>query len=324
MPLDTTLLKALLEAPGPSGFEGRPAHVYAEAARAFTEHVEVDAYGSVYAAVRPGGRPHVLLAGHIDEIGLLVTYVDERGFVYFTGLGGWDPLQLIGQRVKVLGRDGDVAGVIGRKPVHVLSEDEKQKLPKLKDLWIDIGARDGAEAERFVRPGDAAVLDQPVIELLNGRIVSKALDDRIGAFIALEVARRSRGPAGVTAVATVQEEIDGMGARVAAHRARPDVAIALDVTHAVDTPGMEKKEHGVTALGSGVELSVGSYAHRGLLVRLARPGRGARRPRHPRFHAAQHRHRRRPPRLRGGRDPHRGGLDPQPVHALAQRDGRPD
>lgn len=268
MALDISLLKELLAAPGPSGFEGRPARVYAEAARAFADRVEVDAYGSVYATVRPGARPHVLLAGHVDEIGLLVTYVDEQGFVYVTALGGWDPLQLIGQRVRVLGRFSDVAGVIGRKPAHLLSEDDRKKLPKLTDLWLDIGARDREDAERHVRAGDAAVLEQPLLELLNGRLVSKALDDRVGAFIALEVARRSRGPACVTAVATVQEEIDGVGARVAAQRTAPDVAIALDVTHAIDTPGLEKKEHGVTALGSGPELSVGSYAHRGLQERL--------------------------------------------------------
>ncbi|MDF1524335.1 MAG: M20/M25/M40 family metallo-hydrolase, partial [Trueperaceae bacterium] len=253
---------------GPSGFEARPAKVFADAARGFADRLDLDAYGSVYATVRPGGRPHVLLAGHVDEIGLLVTYVDDQGFVYVTALGGWDPLQLIGQRVRVLGHAGDVAGVIGRKATHLMDADDKGKLPKLTDLWIDIGAKDRADAEAHVRPGDAAVLEQPVVQLLNGRLVARALDDRVGAYIALEVARRSRGPAAVTAVATVQEEIDGMGARVAAQRTAPDVAIALDVTHAIDTPGLEKKEHGATSLGSGAQLSVGSYAHRGLLERL--------------------------------------------------------
>jgi len=268
MAIDRDLLHALLTAAGPTGFEGRPARVFADAARGFADAVEVDAYGSVYATVRAGARPHVLIAGHVDEIGLLVTHVDDEGFLYVTGLGGWDPLQLIGQRVTIMGRGGDVLGVVGRKPAHLLDEADKTKPVKLTDLWIDVGARDRADAQRHVAAGDAAVIAQPVVELLNGRLVSKALDDRIGAYVALEVARRSRGPAGVTAVATVQEEIGGIGARVAAVRARPDVAVAVDVTHAIDTPGLEKKQHGETGLGKGADLSVGSYAHRGLLERL--------------------------------------------------------
>lgn len=268
MPIDRPLLHALLSAHGPSGFEARPARVFADAARAFADAVATDAYGSVYATVRAGAEPHVLVAGHVDEIGLLITHVDDEGFCYVTGLGGWDPLQLIGQRVVVLGRAGDVPGVIGRKPAHLLEEADRSKPVKLTDLWIDVGARDRRDALGRVAPGDAAVIDAAPVELANGRLVAKALDDRIGAYVALEVARRSRGPASVTAVATVQEEIDGVGARVAAVRARPDVAIAVDVTHAIDTPGMEKKAHGETGLGKGPELSVGSYAHRGLLERL--------------------------------------------------------
>lgn len=268
MSLDLSLLHDLLAAPGPSGFESRPAHVFAEAARGFADGVEVDAYGSVYATVRPGARPRVLIAGHIDEIGLLITYIDDDGFAYFTTLGGWDPLQLIGQRVRVLGRERDLPGVIGRKPIHLLDEDDRKKMPKVKDLWIDVGARSRAEAEEHLRPGDVAVLDQPAVELLGGRIAGKSLDDRIGAYIALEVARRSRGPASVTAVATVQEEINGVGARVAAQLVNPDVAIAIDVTHAIDVPDLKKSEYGETGLGKGPQLTVGSYAHRGLLERL--------------------------------------------------------
>jgi putative aminopeptidase FrvX len=268
MAIDRDLLHDLLTAAGPSGFEARPARVFAEAARSFADSVDVDAYGSVYATVREGARPKVLIAGHVDEIGLLITHVDEQGFLYLTGLGGWDPPQLIGQRITVLGRAGDVVGVVGRKPAHLLEEADRNKPVKLTDLWIDIGARDRDDALKHVAAGDAAVIAQPVVELLNGRLVSKALDDRIGAYVALEVARRSRGPASVVAVATVQEEIDGMGARLATGHARPDVAVAVDVTHAVDTPGMEKKQHGETGLGKGAELSVGSYAHRGLLERL--------------------------------------------------------
>jgi putative aminopeptidase FrvX len=268
MPIDRDLLDALLTATGPTGFEARPARVFADAARRFSDAIDVDAYGSVYATVRPGARPHVLIAGHVDEIGLLVTHVDDEGFLYVTGLGGWDPVQLIGQRITFMGRAGDVVGVVGRKPEHLLDEADRAKPVKLTDLWVDIGARDRADALQHVAAGDAGVIAAPIVELLNGRLVSKSLDDRIGAYVALEVARRSTGPASVTAVATVQEEIGGMGARVAAAHAKPDVAIAVDVAHAIDTPGMEKKHHGETGLGKGPELAVGSYAHRGLLERL--------------------------------------------------------
>jgi putative aminopeptidase FrvX len=120
MPIDRPLLHDLLAAAGPSGFEARPARVFADAARTFADAVTLDAYGSVYASVRPGARPQVLIAGHIDEIGLLVTHIDAEGFLYFTGLGGWDPVQLIGQRVRVLAREGDVVGVIGRGPIHLM------------------------------------------------------------------------------------------------------------------------------------------------------------------------------------------------------------
>jgi putative aminopeptidase FrvX len=268
MPIDRDLLHALLTATGPTGFEARPARVFADAARRFSDAIGVDAYGSVYATVRAGARPHVLIAGHVDEIGLLVTHVDDEGFLYVTGLGGWDPVQLIGQRITFMGRAGDVVGVVGRKPEHLLDEADRAKPVKLTDLWVDIGARDRADALQHVAAGDAGVIAAPIVELLNGRLVSKSLDDRIGAYVALEVARRSTGPASVTAVATVQEEIGGMGARVAAAHAKPDVAIAVDVAHAIDTPGMEKKHHGETGLGKGPELAVGSYAHRGLLERL--------------------------------------------------------
>jgi putative aminopeptidase FrvX len=275
MTIDRVLLDELLQAAGPSGFEARPARVFERAARSFTDAISIDAYGSVYARVRPERSPHVLIAGHVDEIGLLITHVDDQGFLYVTGLGGWDPLQLVGQRVTILGRSGDVTGVIGRKAAHLLDEADRSKPPKLTDLWIDVGARDRDEALAHVAPGDAAVIAQPVVELLNGRLVSKAIDDRIGAYVALEVARRSVG-ASVTAVATVQEEINGVGARIAAQHARPDVSIAIDVTHAVDTPGMEKKRYGETALGRGAEIAVGSYAHRGFQehLRALAQGRG--------------------------------------------------
>lgn len=199
----------------------------------------------------------------------MITHVDENGFVWFKAVGGWDAQQLVGQRVRVLGRDGDVIGVIGRKPVHLLSAEDRRKVVKIEDLWIDVGARDRDDALAAVEPGDAAVIEQPLVELRNGRIASKAIDDRIGAYVALEVARRC-GDVGceVIASATVQEEIGGVGAGAASYALEPDVAIAIDVTHATDVPGVASRQEGDHALGSGPELSVGSYVHRGVLALL--------------------------------------------------------
>lgn len=268
MALDLAFLKDLTSVAGTSGFESRPAAVWRARAEAAGAVVNTDAYGNVFATFRPGGSPRVMLAGHIDEIGLLVSYVDDDGFLYVRPVGGWDPMQLIGQRVRVLGHGGDVMGLVGKKAIHLMSADDRRKVPSMDDLWIDIGAADREEALRWARAGDTAVIEQPFIELLNGRVASRAIDDRVGAFVALEAAQRAGGNAEVVAVATVQEEIGGVGARAAAYALRPDLAIAIDVTHAIDTPGLEKKIHGEVPLGGGPALSAGSYVHRSVMEGL--------------------------------------------------------
>lgn len=268
--IDREFLQALLDAAGPSSFEGRPAAIWRQRAAELGAQVATDAYGNSFATFKAGRRPRVMLAGHIDEIGLMVSYIDKEGFVYFKAIGGWDPLQLVGQRVRILGYRGELVGVIGKKPIHLMSADERGKPVKLDDLWIDIGARDEADAKAAVRPGDVAVIEQPAIALRHGRLVSRALDNRIGAYIALEAARRAakRAKAEIIAVATVQEEIGHVGAGVAAFGLAPDVAIAIDVTHASDQPGVSKKQTGEVPLGSGANLSVGSVVHRGVFARL--------------------------------------------------------
>ena len=267
-PVEYDFLVRLLSAPGASSFESQPAALWREQAGRYSARVETDSYGNCFATFGQG-KPRVMLAGHIDEIGLLITYLDEQGFCYFKGIGGWDPQQLIGQRVRIVGYKGEVLGVLGRKPIHLISEEDRKKLPKLEDLWLDIGANSKQDALKYVRPGDFAVIEQPVVELLNNRLVSKAIDNRIGAYIALEAARRSQQtPCQVVAVATVQEEIGGVGAAIAAHALKPDVAIAIDVTHATDVPTINKKHHGDTPFGSGPSLAVGSYVHRGVLQQL--------------------------------------------------------
>jgi len=269
MDLDLDFLKALLSAPGPSSFESRPAAVFRDRAAELGLATRQDAYGSVFAIAGEGRRPRLLLSGHIDEIGLIVTHVDEKGFAWFKAVGGWDAQQLVGQRVRVVGRGGDVVGLIGKKPIHLMSAEDRRKVSRIEDLWIDVGATDRDDALAAIGPGDVAVVEQPLLELRNGRIASKALDDRIGAYVALEVARRS-GDADceVIASATVQEEIGGVGAAAAAYGLEPDVAIAIDVTHATDVPGVDARKEGEHALGSGPELTVGSYVHRGVLEAL--------------------------------------------------------
>jgi len=254
--------KRLLDAPGPSGFESRPAHLWREEAKAFAK-VESDVAGNCYATVNPGGKPRVMLSGHLDEIGVMVVHVDDDGFLYFAPIGGWDPQVLVGQRVRLDGRDGPVAGVVGKKAIHLIKPDERDKASKITDLWIDIGAKNKAEALERVRVGDAGVLSGAPVELPNQRWVSRSIDNRVGSFVVLEALRRlaAKPPtACAVAVGTTQEEIayTGGGARTSAFGLEPDAAVVVDVTHATDSPGVEKKEVGDFKLGGGPVLSRGS------------------------------------------------------------------
>jgi len=246
-------LKRLLSTPGPSGNEGAAARVWREEAGGFAE-VGGDRMGNSFATLNAGGSPRVMLSGHIDEIGLMVTHIDEGGLLRFTGVGGWDPQVLVGQRVRLQTRDGEVMGVVGKKAIHVMEPEERKKVSAIKNLWLDIGAKDGDEAKGMVRVGDVGVVDQDLLELPNGRIASRSLDNRMGAFVVLEALRllsEEEVSAEVVAVASVQEEIGLYGARGAAYGLDPDAAIAVDVTHATDTPGVSKSENGDHALGSG-------------------------------------------------------------------------
>ena len=255
-------LKRLLDTPGPSGFESAPARLWRDEARAFAE-VSNDVAGNSLAVVNPNGAPTIMLAGHIDEIGLIITYIDDDGYCYIAGIGGWDPQVLVGQRIRIMGRNGDVFGVIGKKPIHVIKAEDRKKASQMTHLWIDVGATSRENAEERVSVGDAGVIDSRTIDFPNGRIVSRSIDDRIGAFIVLEALRRyaaKPGAARVVAVATTQEEIahHGGGARVSATRIGPQMALVVDVTHATDYPTAEKKEQGDHRIGGGPVLTRGS------------------------------------------------------------------
>jgi endoglucanase len=268
-----SFLKTLLDTPGPSGFEAAPARAWRAEAESFAT-VTRDVVGNSLAAVDGTGGPTILLAGHIDEIGVIVTWIDEQGFLYIDPIGGWDPQVLVGQRLRFLGRDGDVHGVVGKKPIHLMKPEERDKVTKFPDMWVDIGATTRAEAEARIHVGDAGVIDARALELPNGRLVSRSIDDRIGAFIVLEALRRyaeQPGAARVIAAATTQEEIgyQGGGARVAAQATDAIMAIAVDVTFATDHPGADKKEVGEHKLGGGPVITRGSITHP-LVVRLLR------------------------------------------------------
>lgn len=257
-------LKKLLDTPGPSGFEQLPARVWREEVAGFADEVQADVHGNSVAALNPKGRPRLMLAGHIDEIGFQITHIDEDGFIYFSGIGGWDSQVLVGQRVLLLGRQGVVHGVIGKKAIHQLKKEDLDRVSKVIDLWIDIGAANRDEALTRVRIGDAGVLDSRVQEYPNGRIVSRSIDNRIGAYIVAEAVRRlaAKRPkqAAVFAVASTREEIawTGSGARTSATSIEPDLALVVDVTHASDYPGADKKHTGDHKLGGGVVLVRGS------------------------------------------------------------------
>jgi endoglucanase len=270
------LLLDLLAARGPSGYESAPAGVWREAASAFAQ-VSTDVVGTPLALVEPkhgyeSAPRRLLVMGHIDEIGLIVTHIDDEGYLWFRGVGGWDAQILVGQRVVLDTREGTVSGVVGKKPIHLLREDDRKKVADIRDLHIDVGARDGAQARELVRVGDVAVIDAQPVELPNGRLTSRALDNRLGSFVALEAARLIAEAGGseweIAAVAATQEETTFGGSRTSAFSLEPDAAIVVDVTHATDAPGIDIKEAGKHELGSGPVISRGSTLNAALFELL--------------------------------------------------------
>jgi endoglucanase len=240
--------------------------VWREGCSAFAQEVRGDSVGSSYARVPgTGGGPTLAIIGHIDEIGVHVSHIDDDGFLRFGEVGGWDPIVLVGQRITIATRDGAVAGVIGRKPIHLIKGDDRKKMPELKDLHIDIGARDGDDARARVRIGDVAVIDAEPLEMPNGRLVARSLDNRIGCYVAAEAARlvaEAGGAAGdVLALAVAQEETTFAGARTSAFSLEPDLAIVVDVTFATDQPGIELGPITKHPLGSGPVIARGTTLH---------------------------------------------------------------
>jgi endoglucanase len=275
MPIPETLRELLLAA-GPSGNEEAPARVWREAASSFAE-VTSDTLGNSFARVRAGeGAPTLALVGHIDEIGLAITNIGENGLLSYATIGGFSAETLTGQRVRIAGPAGEVRGVIGRRKSAGDARRDRPSRVEHEDLHVDIGAKSRDEAAELVRVGDVAVWDGEPFELPNDRVASRALDNRLGAYVALEAARRVAGAGDaqvdVVAVGAVAEEVGFFGAQTAAFALAPAVALAIDVTHATDVPGGNAKLSGKVDLGGGPTIERGPMINRhvyDLLVRAA-------------------------------------------------------
>lgn len=255
--------KAIVNVPSPSGYEERAAEIYRAYTKKFADEVTTDVHGNVAAVLNPKAKMKIMLAGHMDEIGFIVHYISDEGMLYFSTIGGHDSSIPVGQRVWVHGSK-KVAGVIGRKAIHLLEEDERKKKPDIKDLWIDIGAANRAEVEAVVSLGDVATYQYEFQELLGDRVAARGFDNKMGSFIVAEALRLLKEDGGldpgvgVYAVATVQEEIGLRGARTAAFGIDSQSGLAVDVNHAIDYPGMSKARHGQLDVGKGPSVMRGA------------------------------------------------------------------
>ncbi len=255
-------LADLVNSISPSGYEGPVAQVWKAEAETFAAKVWTDTHGNSHAIVNPGGSPRVMFAGHYDEIGFQISYIDDKGYLWIQALGGWDPQIAQGQRVRIMTKKGIVRGVIGQVAIHMQTPEQRKKGSEIKDLWIDIGAKDKKDAEKTVEIGDPLVIASGFDELANGIVIGRAFDNRAGAFVVLEAAKQLaqlNPQAEIHAVATAQEEIGLRGATTAAYGIDPDVAIAVDMTFATDHPNMgdAMKRENLIELGKGPVLTRG-------------------------------------------------------------------
>lgn len=247
-------LRRILETPSPTGYEQPVQQVVREWAGQYAHEVRTDVHGNVIACLNPQGGPRVMLAGHCDQIGLLVQHVDDNGFLFVNQLGGHDLTVLIGQNVIVWSKEGPIPGVMARKPIHLMRDDEDKKPPKMTDLWVDIGVQNREEAQKLVDVGDPITWTLGLREVRNGLVVSPGFDDKAGVFVVMEAFRLLAGEkfaASVFSVSTVQEEVGLRGATTSAFSIDPQVGIAVDVTFATDHPAVDKKMTGEVSLGKG-------------------------------------------------------------------------
>ncbi|MFL5244493.1 MAG: M42 family metallopeptidase [Gemmataceae bacterium] len=264
-------LKNLLETPSPSGFERPVQDVVRTWAKSYADEVRTDRHGNVLAVLHPAGSPRIMLAGHCDQIALMVEHIDDNGFLYVQPIGGWDIQILLGQNLTVWTANGPLTAVVARRATHLLTSEERNKVPLFTDLWLDIGVKDRKEAEQLVGLGDPVTFALGYRELRNGLAVSPGMDDKVGLWTVMETLRLLKGralQAAVYCVSTVQEEIGLRGATTSAYGIHPAVGIAVDVCHATDTPSNDKKTVGDTKLGAGPVLFRGPNINPRVFERL--------------------------------------------------------
>ncbi|MBM4102556.1 MAG: M42 family metallopeptidase [Planctomycetes bacterium] len=253
-------LKALLEAPSPSGYEQPAAKLWRDYVKKDVDELIADVHGNTIAVLNPKAQFKFMLAGHIDEIGLMITHIDDKGYIYTAQIGGMDPALLVGQRVSIITDKGLVLGVIGRKAIHQMQADERKKGVEMDNIWIDIGAANKKEAQKRVQIGDPIIIDVQCRILHDDKMVSRATDDKAGAFVVAETMKalaKKKLNICVIGVATVQEEVGLRGAITSAYHVHPAAGIAVDVTFASDHPDTDPKKTGEVKLGKGPVLHRG-------------------------------------------------------------------
>jgi len=262
------LLNTLLQASSPSGNEEQVIHMFYNFVSSFVDKCWIDVCGNCIAH-KKGPGPKVLIMAHADEVGLMVNYIDENGFLYFKEIGGIDTNILPGLRVRIEGISGYIIGIIGRRPIHLQGNKDSAIELNPEDLWIDISAKDKKEAETIVQVGAYVTFLTEPLEMMDSRLIAKSLDDRIGLAVLLEVAQKLENVrADVFLVASVQEELGSRGAQPVLEQFMPDVGIAVDVTHATDYPTMSPIKDGAIALGKGVAIGIGPNMHKELSVKF--------------------------------------------------------
>lgn len=265
--------ESAIETPSPSGFEEPIQALVGEYIAPHADELRTDVHGNLIASIGDSSGPRVMFAGHCDQIGMLISYIDEAGFLYAQTIGGWDPQQLIGQAMTIWTTSGPVAGVISRKPIHLLTSKERQKVVELNELWLDIGAVDQKQAASLVRIGDPVTLDLRFRRLVDDRVSGPGMDNKTGMWTVVEALRRAASSSNALrchlhSVTTVQEEIGLRGAKTAAGSINPEIAIAVDVTHASDCPTIEKQKQGRISLGGGPVIFRGPNINRKVAARL--------------------------------------------------------
>lgn len=269
-----SFLYELLNTPSPTGFEVKGQRVWANRCRQFADSVESDTYGSAWATVNgtDDSAPTIMIEAHADEIGFIVKFITDDGYLHVDRIGGSDWATARGRRLTIFGDKGDVLGIIGNTAIHIRDRKDGEKAPEVHELYVDVGAKSADEVEEMgIRVGHPSVYSDSAVPFGKNQIVGRALDNRIGGFIISEVTKRlaaDKPTATCVALNAVQEEIGGYGAKMAAYHLQPDICIVLDVTHATDSPEIKHAQHGKITLGGGPSITHGTCNHPQVVERI--------------------------------------------------------